>query len=208
MVKKKALADQPRSQDSGVGVAAVRQKNVSPKKGEAAGRQARFATVEELMGYAYAMETEAAERYAEFAGAMESHNNHEVAELFGKLSRIELQHSRQILESMDWKQAPAAPGKAWRWQDPEHAETADGGDLHYLMHPYHALKIALQNELRAQKFFAKVVRTTTSATVRATAAQMEREEAEHVQLVENWLARTAVPDSDWARDADPPRNYD
>ena len=51
----------------------------------------------DFMVHAYAMETEAAERYAEFADAMEMHNNREVAELFRKLSRIEQRHADQIL---------------------------------------------------------------------------------------------------------------
>lgn len=182
--------------------------DAAPKRSATANKQPRFASVEALMEYAYAMEAEAAERYTEFADAMESHNNREVAELFRKLARIEFQHSRQIIESMDWQRAPSAPGDALRWQGPEHAETADSGALHYLMQPYHALKIALQNELRAQKFFARVVRSATSAAVRKTAVQLEREEAEHVRLVEDWLQRTPVPGSDWAQDTDPPGNCD
>lgn len=205
---KKTLAIPPLSASIKPGPASSRPKNISPKKGEAAGKQSRFASVEVLMEYAHAMEAEAAERYAEFADAMESHNNREVAELFRKLSRIEFQHSQQILDSMHWKHAPTPHGDAQRWQAQEQAETADSGDLHYLMQPYHALKIALQNELRAQKFFARVVRTATSAAVRETAAQLEREEAEHVRLVEDWLKRTAVPGSNWAQDTDPPGNCD
>ena len=46
-------------------------------------------SIDELMAYAYALEVEASERYADFADAMEMHNNREVAELFRKLSRIE-----------------------------------------------------------------------------------------------------------------------
>ena len=69
------------------------------------------------MVHAYAMEAEAAERYAEFADSMEVHNNREVAELFRKLSRIEQRHADQILEQMGWKQSPvrlptAIAGKA------------------------------------------------------------------------------------------------
>lgn len=179
-----------------------------PKKGKATGKQPKFASVEALIKYALDMETEAAERYAEFADAMESHNNREVAELFRKLSRIEFQHRQQILDAMDWKHAPMTPGDAQRNQESELAETADSGDLHYLMQPYHALKIALQNEVRAQKFFACIARTAKSAAVRETAAQLEREEAEHVRLVEDWLKRTAVPSSNWAQDTDLPRNCD
>lgn len=205
---KKTLAKPPASGNTKPDPASTHSKGISPKKGGTKGKQPLFESVEALMEYAHAMESEAAERYAEFADAMESHNNREVAELFRKLSHIESRHSQQILDSMGWKHAPTIPADAKRRQAPEHAETADSGELHYLMQPYHALKIALQNELRAQKFFARVVRTAISDTVRETAAQLEREEAEHVRLVKDWLKRTAVPDPNWAQDTDPPRNYD
>ena len=42
-------------------------------------------TMDALMAYAYALEIEAAERYSEFADAMEEHNNRAVGELFRKL---------------------------------------------------------------------------------------------------------------------------
>jgi hypothetical protein len=54
-------------------------KRAAPVRGKAA---PAVSTMNELMAFAYALEIEAAERYAEFADAMESHNNREVAELF------------------------------------------------------------------------------------------------------------------------------
>ena len=178
----------------------------APKRrsAKAAGKAAApVASASEFMTYAYAMEAEAAERYAEFADSMEVHNNREVAELFRKLARIEQRHADQILEQMGWKQSPAS-ASGYRWEGTEGPETADPTELHYLMQPYHALQIALHNEKRARDFFTHLAKHTTSTAVRKGALEMEEEEAEHVRLIEEWLARTPVPDKNWEADQDPP----
>jgi len=94
-------------------------------------------TVEEFMAYAWAMEVEASDRYAELADLMATHHNREVAELFAKLARIEGKHRDQIAAQMGWTRAPDA--SVFRWETPEGPETTDYGDLHYLMQPWHAL---------------------------------------------------------------------
>ena len=170
---------------------------------KAAGKATPLVSTSEFMVHAYAMEAEAAERYAEFADSMEMHNNREVAELFRKLARIEQRHADQILEQMGWKQSPGSAGD-YRWEGTEGPESADPTELHYLMQPYHALQIALHNEKRARDFFAHLAKSTTSAGVRKGALEMEEEEAEHVRLIEEWLKRTPKPDPNWETDQDPP----
>jgi len=178
---------------------------LAPKRpaAKAAAKAAPVASASEFMAHAYAMEAEAAERYAEFADSMEVHNNPEVAELFRKLSRIEQRHADQILEQMGWKQSPVASAN-YRWEGTEGPETADPTELHYLMQPYHALQIALLNEKRARDFFAHLAKVTTNAGVRKGALEMQEEEAEHVRLIEEWLKRTPKPDPNWEADQDPP----
>jgi len=186
--------------------AAATPKSVTaPKRGaaKAEGKATPVASASEFMAHAYAMEAEAAERYAEFADSMEVHNNREVAELFRKLSRIEQRHADQILEQMGWKQSPVSSINV-RWEGAEGPETADPTELHYLMQPYHALQIALHNEKRARDFFAHLAKVAANAGVRKGALEMQEEEAEHVRLIEDWLKRTPVPDSNWEIDPDPP----
>jgi rubrerythrin len=172
-------------------------------KAKAKAKAAPVVSASEFMAHAYAMEAEAAERYAEFADSMEAHNNREVAELFRKLSRIEQRHADQILEQMRWKQSPFSSANV-RWEGAEGPETADSNELHYLMQPYHALQIALHNEKRARDFFTHLAKNTANAGVRKAALEMEQDEAEHVRLIEEWLKRTPVPDSNWETDQDPP----
>lgn len=164
------------------------------------------ASVEELMIHAYAMENEAAERYAEFADAMEVHNNLEVAELFRKMARIENLHAQQIRERMGWHTVPAPASGAYRWDGLEGPETADHGELHYLMTPHHALQIARVNEERARRFYEGLASVATDDEVRSAAEEMRDEEADHVRLIDEWIARTPAPERDWSADLDPP-NY-
>jgi len=165
-------------------------------------------TMNELMAYAYALELEASERYAEFAEAMAAHNNREVAELFRKLARIEHRHAEQILEDMGWTEPPAPPSTGYRWEGPEGPETADTAALHYLMQPYHALEIALHNERRAHRFFNGLAKSATTDKIRRAALGMAAEEAEHVRLIEDWMKRTPPPEPHWDYDPDPPRYVD
>jgi rubrerythrin len=204
---KKTLKDAPKK-----AVKKAVKKSVKRAKAAAAPRRAAprsaakaqpVASAADFMAHAYAMEAEAAERYAEFADSMEMHNNLEVAELFRKLSRIEQRHADQIMEQMGWRQSPSSLGNV-RWEGVEGPETADPTELHYLMQPYHALQIALHNEKRARDFFAHLAKVTKDAGVRKGALEMRADEAEHVRLIEEWLVRTPQPDPNWQADQDPP----
>ena len=197
-------SSKPRTKPAAKRPVAKAKRAPAPKRvaAKAAGK-ATVASAADFMAHAYAMEAEAAERYAEFADSMEVHNNREVAELFRKLSRIEQRHADQIMEQMGWKQSPATSANV-RWEGAEGPDTADPTELHYLMQPYHALQIALHNERRARDFFAHLAKATKDKGVRAGALEMQEEEAEHVRLIEEWLKRTPKPDANWQTDQDPP----
>lgn len=159
-------------------------------------------TVEEFMAFAYAMEVEASDRYAELAEQMSTHHNREVSELFAKLARIEGKHRDQIAAQMGWTRPPDVP--VFRWESPEGPETTDYGELHYLMQPYHALKLAEHNEQRAVEFFERFAAARVPADVQAVAREMAEEEREHVRLIGEWLARVPPPEPGWDEDMDPP----
>lgn len=164
--------------------------------------------LDELMAAAYALELEASERYAEFADAMATHNNRELAELFRKLARIEHDHGEEILARMGWTVPPRAPVGGWRWEAGEGPETGDHADLHYLMSPHHALAIARRNEARAEEFFKRIAARMPNAALKRAALEFAHEEAEHVRIVDEWLARTPAPAEDWTEDLDPPNPVD
>jgi rubrerythrin len=165
------------------------------------------ATLEELMALALVMEREAAERYAEFADAMDAHNNRDVAAMFRTMATYEARHAQEILTEMGWTVGPPLGVKP-RWPGLEAPETVPIDEVHYLMQPWHALQLALVAEERAERFFAALVQAATSESVRSAARRMQEEEAEHVALVKAWLERVPQPDRDWATDPDPPRYTD
>ncbi len=158
----------------------------------------------EFMARAYAMELEAAERYAQFAESLETHNNREVAQLFRKLAHIEDLHARRILDEMQWPSMPALT-PAYAWQGAEAPETAPFDSLHYLMQPWHALEIALRCEQQAQEYYETIAASRAPATVREAAREMAAEEAEHVRLIREWMQRVPQPAAGWDEDPDPPR---
>ncbi len=162
-------------------------------------------TLEDFMARAYAMEMEAHERYALFAEQLDTHNNREVAKMFGKLAKIEALHAQRILEEMGWPSVPLLP-PAYAWETPEGPETASPDAVHYLMQPMHALEIALRCELQAQKYFEDIAAARdVPPAVKKAALEMADEEREHVSLVRDWMKRVPQPAAGWDEDPDPPR---
>ncbi len=159
----------------------------------------------DFMIQAYHMEADAAERYGEFADQMEVHNNPEVAKLFRKLARVEDLHAKEIMKRMGWS-TPPAQATSWLWRGTDAPESAPVTELHYLMKPFHALELALRSEERAAAFFRNMTRSVAPAEVRRVAAQMAKEEREHIRLIKAWMTKVEKPEPGWDRDLDPP-NY-
>ena len=131
----------------------------------------------------------------------------EVATLFRKMATIEGKHAEQIMAQMGWRETPAAPGKQV-WEGFEGPETTPADEIHYLMTPFHALELALAAEIRAERFFARLVEVATVETVRRAARELQAEEQEHVELIRAWMDKVDKPGQDWAHDPDPPRFLD
>lgn len=169
----------------------------------AATKDAGPRTLTKFMVQALIMEREAAQRYSDLADAMDVHNNREVAELFRKMADIESKHAIEIMEEMGWKDIPPLDPAEHVWKGFEAPETTPGDEVHYLMQPYHALELALLNEQRAERFFARLAKVSTVRSVGAAARKLQAEEKEHVALVRAWMKKVPKPDPDWANDPDP-----
>jgi rubrerythrin len=165
-------------------------------------------TIEQLMAQALAMEREAVTRYGELAEMMEMHNNLEVAALFRQMAGYEGHHVEHILRDMGWSADRAPVPHASAWSTPEAPESVPYDEMHYLMHPWHALQLARAAEQRAVEFFDALARAAAGDDIRRAAEQMRAEEVEHVALIDAWLAKVAPPTADWAVDPDPPRYED
>ena len=165
-------------------------------------------TLEEFMAHALAMEREAVDRYTDFADALETHNNQEVAKLFRTMAGYESKHAEKIMAEMGWTEAPPLTSRRLYGPGQEAPEAMPIDAVHYLMQPWHALQLALAAEKRAEAFFAVLARMATTEAVRQAALELQAEEAGHVALVQAWLAKMPPPDQDWANDPDPPRYTD
>ncbi len=172
----------------------------SPPQAETAGMQ----NISELLSYAFALETEAYERYSELADMMDTHHNKQVAELFRKMAHHEKQHGEQIRQWAEEQNLSILTKVKYKWTSPEGPETADPGDMHYLMTPHQALTLALHNEQRAHRFFADIVEQTTDEEAGKLASHLAEEETRHVSWMQEWLDKFPATEDGWDEDDDPP----
>jgi len=155
-------------------------------------------TPNELYAHALAIEREAAERYAELAQRMDDLGNDEVAQLFRRLAVYEAEHLDTLERRTKGVDVPAIGPGEYAWLDTAAPETVARELVFRLLTPRHALGIALEAERRAQQFFAEVKATATDPALRALAQEMAAEEAGHIAMVEQALAKTPDAQVDWA----------
>jgi rubrerythrin len=145
-------------------------------------------TLPEFLAHAVALEHEAAERYLELADMMEAHRNDSVSALFRDMVRYSRLHHDSIVERARGVALPTLRSWQYRWTRPPEA----GGDeaFDYLLDSYHALVYARENEVRALEYYSSVGQQSSDAEVRRLAAEFAAEETEHVEALDDWLART------------------
>lgn len=155
-------------------------------------------TLPEFLAHAIALEHEAAERYLELADMMEAHRNDEVSALFRDMVRYSRLHHDSIVLRAQGVALPTLRSWQYRWREPPEAggeEAFDPG-----LKAYDALRYARENEVRAMVYYEQAGQQTDDPEVRRLAAEFAAEETEHVQALEDWLARTPRPSAPWAQD--------
>lgn len=165
-------------------------------------------SVEDLLAYARTMERAAAERYAELADVMATHNNREVSELFRRLSEIERLHVQNVDElsrelSVSGEAVLLSAGDRLRG-----VEIPEFGDVHYMQSPHQVLKLAQQSEQSALDFYLQLAESAKDTAVRAAALRLAAEEESHLRELDGWLSRYPESEPDWAGDLDPPEPVD
>ena len=148
-------------------------------------------TLPEFLAHAIALEHEAAERYLELADRMEAHRNDPVSALFRDMVRYSRMHRDSIIESARGVTLPTLRPGQYRWLQAPEAGDEEGFDV--MLDAYEALTYALKNEMRALDYYCSVSEQTADAEVRRMAAEFAAEETEHVQALEDWMARTVPP---------------
>ena len=157
-----------------------------------------------FLAHAVALEHGAAERYAELADSMEVHNNKEVAELFRKLSSFSKLHLDEVKGIAAGYTLPQLRPWEYQWKDGESPESAPSDRAHYMMTPYHCLQLALFNEKKGYEYYAEQAHKATDLEVKKYAKMFAEEEAEHVVMLEKWIATVKPPQDGWDEDLDPP----
>jgi rubrerythrin len=157
-------------------------------------------TLPEFLAHAIALEHEAAERYLELADMMEAHRNDEVSALFRDMVRFSRMHHDSIVERAQGVALPALRSWQYRWTHPPEA----GGDEAFdaTLDAYSALRYARENEVRALDYYSAVGMQSSDGEVKRLAAEFAAEETEHVEALDDWLARTPRPGTPWCDEPD------
>ena len=146
-------------------------------------------SVEAFFGYAVKVEQDAAIHYDQLGAAMEKVGNAEVAELFLQLadySRLHLEEAKKRAGAIDYNlHVPAN----YVWPDHATPERTDlwAGDP--ALSRLGALKAALLGERRGLEFYHSVAGFSKDPEIVKQAKEFVKEEAEHVEILERWIAR-------------------
>jgi rubrerythrin/ferredoxin len=146
-------------------------------------------SVEEFFGYAVKVEQDAAIHYDQLGAAMEKVGNAEVAKLFRQLadySRLHLEEAKKRAGAINYNlHVPAN----YVWPDHATPERTDlwAGDP--ALSRLGALKAALLGERRGLEFYHSVAGFSKDREIVKQAKEFVKEEAEHVEILERWIAR-------------------
>jgi len=157
-----------------------------------------------FLAYSIALEEEAAERHDELADMLDVHNNPGVAATFRKLAHYSRLHAQAIRGHSKGRRLPVIAPWDFGWEDMEGPETADIGDVNYLMNTAHALQIAMGNEQRAHDFYDEISRESADPEIKAMAGEFAEEEKEHLDLLKMWMESTDESADEQVYDPDPP----
>jgi len=146
-------------------------------------------SVEEFFGYAVKVEQDAAIHYDQLGAAMEKVGNAEVAKLFRELadySRLHLEEAKRRAGAIDYNlHVPAN----YVWPDHATPERTDLWTGDPALSRLGALKAALLGERRGLEFYHSVAGFSKDPEIVKQAKEFVKEEAEHVEILERWIAR-------------------
>jgi rubrerythrin/ferredoxin len=146
-------------------------------------------SVAEFLGYAIKVEEEAANHFDALAKDMERCGNKEVAELFQKLSGYSRLHLKEAKERAGDMDAEAYMPEEHVWPDlvtPEQTALWAGDPS---LQKLDALKAALQGERLGFEFYHHIAETSSHREIRAMSKEFAKEEAEHVEILNQWIDR-------------------
>lgn len=142
-----------------------------------------------FLAHALALETQAGDRYGELARDMECDGDPEISALFARMGEFSRLHAAEI-DALARPHAPLPSLAPWQfdWTTPEPPEVGDRALARPGMGIERALAFAIANERRGWEYYNTVAVTAACAETRGLARNFADEEAEHVMILERWLA--------------------
>lgn len=154
-------------------------------------------TLEEFVAHALAVEFEAARTLREMQDAFLARGEDELAGLCGKLADLEQEHYERLEARSRARAVQPADYRMYAWLESHDADCCPRDMVLHIASPRMLLEIALRAEQRAVDMFERAAKHAQDAAVRDLAAQLAREEGEHVQWVLDALKRTPRDHTDW-----------
>jgi len=163
----------------------------------------KIVNLDTFLAYSIALEEEAADRHDELADMLDVHNNPGVATTFRKLAHYSRLHAQEIRDHAKGRSLPVIAPWDFGWENMEGPETADIGEVNYLMNTAHALRIAMGNEQRAHDFYHQISLDSDDPEIKAMAGEFAEEEKEHLELLKMWMDKTDESADEQLFDMDP-----
>jgi rubrerythrin len=133
------------------------------------------------------IEVEAFKRYTQFAERLGSRDSDDACAVFHSMAVNENKHGEQISERR-LALFGETPPKV-KLDDIFDVEAPDFGAPRWNMSPLSAYQVALSSERKAYEFYDQALRYVTQPEVKALFEELREEEAEHVQMVQDIIAK-------------------
>lgn len=144
--------------------------------------------VEDFLAHAIKLELDAANRFDELAASMQSFGNAEVGRFFELLASYARLHLADAQARAGFRELPDFATYDFQWPGLESPECAEIWAADPMIAKRDALETALASEESSRQFYATIAETTKDPEIRLLAEEFAEEEAEHVAILERWMA--------------------
>jgi erythrin-vacuolar iron transport family protein len=144
-------------------------------------------TLMDTLDLATLIEVEAFKRYALLAEQLGSRLADDAGAVFGSMAENEKKHADALVQRRVelFGEAPARV----KLDDIFDVEAPDFGSTYASMSTWKAYRLALHSEQKAFAFYDRALRSVTQPEVRALFEELREEEAEHVRMIEEMIAK-------------------
>lgn len=144
-------------------------------------------TLMDALDLATLIEVEAFKRYTQFAERLGSRSSDDAASVFQSMAENENKHGEQLAERRLALFGDARPNV--KLADIFDVEAPDFGAPSQNMSPLKAYWVALSSEKKAFAFYDQAIRWVSQPDIKALFEELRAEEAEHVQMIEEIIAK-------------------